>query len=98
MADVHSASLPRGLIALVALAAATITVAGLRSAAGIVGPVFLALVLTIAAHPIRTRLAARGVPGWLGTVAGMLAVYVILFALATALVVAVARFATLVPT
>jgi AI-2 transport protein TqsA len=98
MADAPSASLPRGLIALVTLAAATITVAGLHSAAGIVGPVFLALVLTIAVHPIRTRLAARGVPGWIGTVVGMLAVYVILFALATALVVAVARFATLVPT
>lgn len=98
MADAPSPSLPRGLIALVTLAAATIIVAGLHSAAGIVGPVFLALVLTIAVQPIRTRLAARGVPGWLGTVAGMLAVYVILFVLATALVIAVARFATLVPT
>ncbi|MBA2508548.1 MAG: AI-2E family transporter, partial [Nocardioidaceae bacterium] len=40
--------LPRGLMILLGAAALVITVAGIRSAAGIIGPTFLALVLTIA--------------------------------------------------
>ena len=92
------ARLPRGLIILGALAAVSITVAGLRSASGILGPIFLALVLTILVQPVRTRLLTRGAPAWVGTVAAMMSVYLLLLAIGAALVVAVGRFATLVPT
>jgi AI-2 transport protein TqsA len=92
------ARLPRGLIVLGALAAAAITIGGLRSASGILGPIFLALVLTILVHPVRTMVLARGAPAWLGTVTAMVTVYLLLLGLGAALVVAVGRFATLVPT
>jgi AI-2 transport protein TqsA len=92
------AKLPRGLIILGTLAAVSITVAGLRGASGILGPIFLALVLTILVHPVRTRVLARGAPAWLGTVTAMVTVYLLLLGLGAALVVAVGRFATLVPT
>ena len=92
------AKLPRGLIILGTLAAVSITVAGLRGASGILGPIFLALVLTILVNPVRTRVLARGAPAWLGTVTAMVTVYLLLLGLGAALVVAVGRFATLVPT
>jgi AI-2 transport protein TqsA len=43
--------LPRGLIVLLALAATVVVIAGLRAFAEILGPVFLALMLTVAVHP-----------------------------------------------
>ena len=42
------------------LAAATITLAGMKSIADIIGPIFLALVLTVTLHPIRTWLEKKG--------------------------------------
>ena len=92
------ARLPRGLIVLGALAAAAITIAGLRGASGILGPIFLALVLTILVHPVRTMVLERGAPAWVGTVTAMVTVYLLLLGIGAALVVAVGRFATLVPT
>ena len=44
---------PRGVMILVGLAAAFIVVAGMRTLQDLIGPVFLALVLTIVVHPIR---------------------------------------------
>lgn len=90
-------ALPRGLIVLLTLAAATVVVGGIREIAGLAGPVFLALVLTIAVHPLRDIVARRGWPRWTGTVVGLLAVYAILIGLTIALVGSLARFATLLP-
>jgi len=92
------ARLPRGLIILGTLAAAAITIGGLRSTSGILGPIFLALVLTILVHPVRTMVLARGAPAWLGTVTAMVTVYLLLLGLGAALVVAVGRRDTLIPT
>jgi predicted PurR-regulated permease PerM len=89
--------LPRGVLILLGLATATVTIAGLRSIAGIAGPVFLALVLTIAASPVRDQLTRRGLPRWFGTLATIVVVYAVLFLLTASLVVAAARFATLIP-
>jgi predicted PurR-regulated permease PerM len=98
MTDIRAASgLPRGVLILVGFAATVVVVAGIRSVADIVGPVFLALVLTISAIPIRGMLMRRGVPRWAGTSAAILAVYVGVVLLAASLVVAGARFADLVP-
>jgi predicted PurR-regulated permease PerM len=93
----RSTTVPRGLHILVALAAVVITVAGIRTASGIVGPTVLALVLTIAVHPLRTYAARFGLPGWAGLLIGVVGVYIVLLLLAVSLVVAAARFATLLP-
>ncbi len=88
---------PRALLVLMGTAAATITVAGMRGFSSLLGPVFLALVLTIAAHPLRGWLQGHRLPGWLATVVMTLTVYIFLLAFALALVVAAAEFATLLP-
>ncbi|MGH3505764.1 MAG: hypothetical protein ACRDO2_01020, partial [Nocardioidaceae bacterium] len=51
--------LPRGLLILLALAAGTVAVAGMRTLSGIVGPTFLAIVLTIGVHPARVWVRRR---------------------------------------
>jgi len=89
--------LPRGLIILLGAASVVITIAGIRSAAGIIGPTFLALVLTIAVHPLRGQVARLGLPEWVGTLVGIVGVYLVLLGLSVSLVLAVARFATLLP-
>ena len=91
------APLPRGLLILLGGAAGAIMVAGLRSVSDIVAPAFLALVLTIAAHPMRGWLTRRGLPGWLATVVMIVTVYVVLLGLALSLVVSIARLAALLP-
>lgn len=45
-------SLPRGVIVLLGSAALIVTVAGLKAFADILGPVMLALMLTVAVHPL----------------------------------------------
>ncbi|MGZ5398698.1 MAG: AI-2E family transporter [Nocardioides sp.] len=90
--------LPRWLLVLLGTAATTITIAGLMGSADLIGPVFLALVLTIAAHPLRGWLLRRRVPGWLATLLMALVVYVFLFLFGLALLLATAEFASLLPT
>jgi len=92
-----AAALPRGLMILLGLAAATITIAGLRSISSIAAPVFLALMLTIGVHPLRGWLERKGMRGWLATITMIVTVYLVLFGLFLSLVLAVARFATLLP-
>ncbi|GAA1479134.1 AI-2E family transporter [Nocardioides aestuarii] len=89
--------LPRGVLIMLGLAATTVTVAGLRAVSDLLGPVLLAVVLSIASAPIRTRLERRGVPRWVGALLSILAVYVVLLLVTVSLVVAAARFASLVP-
>lgn len=89
--------LPRGLAILVGGAAAVIVVAGMRSANDILGPAFLALVLTIVAHPLRNWLD-RFVPSWVASLVCIVAAYLIVVGMAFALVLATAKFATLLPT
>lgn len=87
--------LPRGLIILLGLAAALVAALGLREFSDILGPVFLALVLSIAVHPVR-RLADRyHLPAWLGIILSLIAVYGIVLGLFAILIVAGIQFATL---
>jgi predicted PurR-regulated permease PerM len=95
---IPAAVLPRWLLVLMGTAAATITIAGLMGAADLIGPVFLALVLTIAVHPLRRWLQGHHLPGWLATLVMALTVYAFLFAFGLALVLATAEFASLLPT
>jgi predicted PurR-regulated permease PerM len=93
---VSGAPLPRTLVVLVGAAAAVVTLAGVHAARGILGPLFLALVLTILVHPVRVRLAQR-IPGWLATGICISLGYAILLGLSISIVVAIARFAALIP-
>jgi predicted PurR-regulated permease PerM len=90
--------LPRGLIVLLALAAMVVVVAGLRAFAEILGPVFLALMLTVAVHPLIPRLRRAGAPTWLAVAVTLLTVFAIVLGLAASLALSVAQLATLLPT
>lgn len=97
-------ALPRGLIVLLGTAALVITIAGLQGIAGLLGPVFLSLVLTLAVVPFTRALRRWGVPGWLAAVAGVLAavagvlaVYLILVVLVGSLGYAIATLAVALP-
>jgi predicted PurR-regulated permease PerM len=79
-------------------AAAVVVFAGLQAVGGLVGPVFLALVLIVTVTPISTALRRRGLPRWLATVVTLLAVYAILVGLVGALVYAVAELTNVLPT
>jgi AI-2 transport protein TqsA len=88
-------ALPRGLIILLGVAAALIVALGMRQFSNILGPVFMALVLSIAVHPVH-RLAARyHLPAWLGMILSLIAVYAIVFGLFAILVIAGIQFASL---
>jgi AI-2 transport protein TqsA len=87
---------PFALTLLLGAAAFTIALAGLRSIGDIVGPVFLALILTITLHPIRIWLE-RHLPGWAASILVLIAAYLVLFLLTLALIVSVAQLAALMP-
>ena len=86
------------MLVIVALAAAFIVIAGLRSLSDIIGPTFLALVLVVAAHPLRSWCTRKGLPRWVGTVLAIVAIYAVLLGLVAALLVSGARFAAVLPT
>lgn len=90
-------SMPRGLIVILGLAALVVTVAGIQVAASIVGPIFLALMLTVAVHPLPEWLHRKRVPGWLATIAAILVVNGIILVLVLSLALSVAQLATLLP-
>lgn len=90
-------ALPRGLIILLGMAGLVVTVAGLRSVSAIVGPVFLALMLVVAVHPISRRLRAQGWPTWLAGLTVVLAVYAILLALFASIAFSLVRLTSILP-
>ena len=97
MATTVRAPLPRGLLILLGAAASVVVLAGLRAVGHLVGPVFLALVLTLLVHPARGWLERRRVPRWAASTICVLTVYSLLLGLTAALAVATGRFATLLP-
>jgi len=93
----HSAYFSRTTRILIAAAAASIAIWGLHSARDVVGPLVLAAVLTIVAHPLRYRLERWGWPRWIATGVVVLAVYIALAIFATLLAFAVTQFAQQLP-
>ncbi len=89
---------PRVVLVLLGMAGAVVAAAGLRSAAGIVGPAFLALTIVITIHPLLAWLQRHHLPGWLAVALTMLVTYAALLSLAAGLALSVARLATLLPT
>jgi AI-2 transport protein TqsA len=88
-------ALPRGLIILLGVAAALGAALGMREFSKILGPVFLALVLSIAVHPVRRFADRHSWPAWLGVILSLLAVYGIVAGLFAILVISGIQFATL---
>lgn len=78
-------------------AAAVVTIAGLQAFGGLLGPLFLALVLMVTVAPIAGALRRRGVPRWLATLVTLGSVYAILVALVGSLVYAAAELARVLP-
>jgi predicted PurR-regulated permease PerM len=89
--------LPRGVIVLLGLAGAVVAVAGLRSVSDILGPVFLALMLTVTASPLSAWLRRRGAPAWAAGLALVATVYLVLFGLGGAVVLSASRLVDLMP-
>ena len=96
-ASPRSPALPRTLVVLLGMAAAVIVVAGLHNISELIGPAFLALVLTICAHPLRHWLVGHHVPRWLATTAVIVTVYLVLLGLVLSLIVSIARLVELLP-
>jgi AI-2 transport protein TqsA len=86
---------PRAVVILLGLAGGVIVVAGMRSASGIVAPLVLALVITITVQPMRAWLN-RHVPPWASTLICVVVVNAVLLGLGVSLLIATARFGTLV--
>lgn len=90
-------SLPRPVVLLLGGAGAVLVIAGVHLLANLVAPVFLALMLTIAAYPLRPLLTRRGVPGWLAGLVTMLVIYLTLAALVVSILISGGRFVRLIP-
>ncbi|MBL1075959.1 AI-2E family transporter [Nocardia sp. 2] len=90
-------TIPRGLIVLLAAAAGVVAIAGMKLSAGMLGPIFLALMLTVAVQPIQSWAQRRGLPPWLGMVGAVIAVVVIIFGIVGMLAVSIAQLATILP-
>ncbi len=89
--------LPRLAMVAIVGGSLVLVLAGARETSGIIGPAFLALVLTITVHPVRRALVRRHVPEWIVAVAVVLSVYFLLFSVSIALVISAGRLAALLP-
>jgi predicted PurR-regulated permease PerM len=87
--------LPRGVVIIVGIAAALGAALGVQAFSDVVAPIFLGLVLSITVQPLRRLPARHGLPGWLGTVLSLVAVYGIVAALLFILVVSGIQLAAL---
>ncbi|MEU4691483.1 AI-2E family transporter [Actinoplanes sp. NPDC023714] len=93
----QQAVLPRGVLVLLGTACVVVVVAGMRGVAGLIGPVFLALMLTVTVSPITGWLRRHGAPVWVAVTAMIVAVNAILLGLGAALAVSVAQLIDLMP-
>lgn len=79
--------LPRSLLIVMGVSAVLVAAVGLRIFAGVVAPVFLALVLSITVQPLRRLPLRHGFPGWLGTLLSLFAAYGIVVGLVVILAI-----------
>jgi predicted PurR-regulated permease PerM len=89
--------LPRGTVVLLTAAGSVVVIAGLHQIAGIIAPVFLALVLTVAVYPLDGLLRRWGAKPWAALLLTLATIYLILIGLAAAAAFSVARLATELP-
>ncbi|MGO4299838.1 AI-2E family transporter [Leifsonia sp. RAF41] len=96
MADPEQESaqgLARPTRVLLTLAASGVAAWAIWAGRGFLGPLILAAVLVIVAHPVRRPLDRRGLPRWLGTVAVVVTAYAIIVVLGVVIVLALGQFA-----
>ena len=87
----------RGVIYLVGLASVFVILFGIRGTASIINPILLAAVITITVLPVPSRLAKRGVPGWLSLVLTILLVVLILGLVIATVFFSVTKLSTELP-
>jgi predicted PurR-regulated permease PerM len=92
-----SRALPRGLLILLGLAAATVAVGGMKALSGLIAPTFMGIVLVLTVAPARGWVERRGAPGWAAALTTIALVYAILVGMIVALVVSAAQLAEIVP-
>ncbi|NKY49865.1 AI-2E family transporter [Nocardia vermiculata] len=90
-------SLPRGLIVVLTAAGAVVAIAGMKAFAGVLGPTFLALMLTMAVQPVQTWAQQRGWRPWIGMLGALVSVVLILLVLLGSLVLSAAQLASELP-
>lgn len=88
---------PRALAILVGLAAAWIVLSGMQQLAALIVPVFLALNLMIAVHPLGAAIDRAGLPRIVGALANMLTVLIALVVFFGAIGWAIAQLVTELP-
>jgi predicted PurR-regulated permease PerM len=88
---------PRAVLLLLGAAGVVVIGAGMRSASGLIAPIFLALILTIAVAPLIGWARRRGWPSWVGSALAMLAVYAIVAFLVVGVALSVVKLAELLP-
>ena len=89
--------IPRALAILLGSAAAVITLAGVRAAAWLIGPLFLALVIVVALSPVKRWLEDHGWPSWASMLALLAAVYALILSFVMVGYVSMAQLATELP-
>ncbi|MHA7208158.1 AI-2E family transporter [Arthrobacter sp. MDT1-65] len=90
-------ALPRSTTLLLALGGATVAAFGIAAIRDVFTPVFLAFVLTLCVHPLRSRMQRRGIQRGLATMTSIAAVFALLLAFGMVLVSALAQFSSLLP-
>jgi predicted PurR-regulated permease PerM len=82
---------------LLGAAAVVVVLAGVRSVAWLIGPIFMALIIVIAVAPVQSWLRRKGWPGWATTLVLVLLVFAVILGLALGIVLSMARLATVLP-
>jgi len=95
--DEGTGTVPRSAVVLLSVLGVVALAFGIRAAAGIVAPSMLALVLTIAVLPVMKWARGRGWPGWLATLLGLAASYLILVIMVVGCVVCLVKFVEILP-
>jgi AI-2 transport protein TqsA len=95
VATTPRAGLSRGLLLIVGIAAALVAALGLKAFTDVVGPLFLAVVLSIVVHPVRGLSRRFRLPGWVGVILSLVAVYLIVAGLVLIVVLCGVQLAAL---
>ena len=91
------ALLSRPVAVLIATAGAVVIAGGIKAASDIVGPIALALELTVAVAPLARRVRKNGAPAWVSTLTAMVAVYSVVLVLAGGTFLCAIQLAGLLP-
>ncbi len=88
-------SVPRGVVILLGAAAAVVATAGMYSAAWLLGPLMLSLMIVIAVYPIKSWLLRHAWPSWAALLALVVVIYGTFVLLTIFLVASVSQLAAL---